>query len=250
MTGIRLDASRFRASLSSLQGSLDQQLAAKVEALTPILRAEAATIAEQLSERTFPSPMAIGYASRALRFDVGRVYCTASKVYQILESTSGKNIAVAFYAAWKRGDISAARRVLRQSGSPISNIEIGSPLNPNLRESVRDKHGRVQAAYPLQVVTASELKSFAAAALREIGKTSAGWSACAEQLGGDGNKIRWKGTTVHGASAGEATITATKSTITATLHNKRPLARHHISPSQLTRILAAAIDRLRAKISP
>ena len=169
MNSIRFDASRWRAASSALSRTLTERLAADRLDLRAALESTAAAVADKLMGRTFPSASAIGLAVAAMRFDCARVYATPGRVFEILAATAGPDCASAFYSAWKRGDISTARRVLRSSSSPIAQIKIGAALDPSLRETVRNrKTGRVMSAYPLQIVTAEELKAFARTACLAI----------------------------------------------------------------------------------
>lgn len=212
------------------------------------IRRTGAEVAEELSARTFPSENAIGITVKAVRFDVSLVYCTGGKAYEILAGHSGKPLAGKFYHLYKSGDLSAARAVLRASGSPIASIILGTPLQPALHESVRNKEGRVIAAYPLQICPAEEIAAHSKIVIAEIGKTAAGWSACAEKLGGDGNAIRWKGTGVHGSAAGDVQWIEDEFGVHLILENNSHLAKKHISPGQVAAIMEPARERLRERL--
>ncbi len=243
---IQIDASRWKSQKDALRAQLDQKVAEARKSTAADLRETAAFVAEELGEHCFPSAAAIGIATAAMRFDVSRVYATASKVCEILKASSGEKTAAAFYGHWKQGNLSAAKNVVRKSGSPISGIIMGERLQPQLRESVRDKNGRVKAAHPLQLVTKEELAAHMREAIAEIGKTGAGWFACAERLGGDGNKVPWKGTARHGSDAGQVSIQETAIEIT----NTSPLAKKQISPGQVAAILARGQQFLLKLLQP
>ncbi len=248
MKSIRLDSSSWEAQKSKLRAHLESRMSATKTALHDALHETGAEVAEDLSARTFPSANAIGLAVGAMRFDLSRVYCSGGKAFEILKGSSGPSTAMKFYANWKRGDLSAARQILRSSGSPIANIIIGEPLNPALRETVRDKNGRVMTAYPLQICHEAEIAAHAKLAIQEIGKTAAGWSACAEELGGDGGAIRWKSTAQHGSDGGKVEWSEDDFGVHLLLHNLRPLAKKHISPGQVASILARAREKLSARM--
>jgi hypothetical protein len=246
---IGLDAGKFEASKRALAAMLQRRLQDAGGIAREAIRETAAEVAEDLSARTFPSSQAIGLAVKAMRFDLRLVYCTPGKAYEILRGSAGDRVAGAFYAAWKRGDISRAERVIRQSGSPISGIIIGEALRPALRESVRNKDGRVACDYPLQLVSDEELSAHATEAIREIGKTASGWSACAEKLGGDGNAVAWKGTAKHGSAGGDVEWSDDEFGVRVVMENHQPLSRKHISPGQVAAIMRPAREKLMGKLA-
>ncbi|MEO5712166.1 MAG: hypothetical protein ABIT37_01650 [Luteolibacter sp.] len=247
---IGLDPGKLEAQKRALQGVLEKRLDAARAILRDALTETGGEVAEALSARTFPSEMAIGIAVKAMRFDLSLVYCTEGRAFEILKGSAGLGVANRFYGAFKRGDLSAAAHIVRTTGSPIASIIIGQALRPELRESVRDKDGRVVCAYPLQLVTAAELSAHAKLAIMEIGKTSAGWSACAEQLGGDGNAIKWKGTAQHGSGGGHVEWQEDEFGVHLKLENEMPLARKHISPGQVDAIMRPARERLLKRLEP
>lgn len=245
MGAITIHPGKLAAQKNALRKALEKKLAATRDQIEAAIKPIVATAAEELGERTFPGPNAIGLAVAAMRFDISRVYITSGKAYDILEKTAGKAAASSFYAAFKRGDFSSARAILQNSGTSIASIRIGEPLDPQIRETMRDKKGRVISEKPLQIVSKEELQAFTKAAIAEIGKTSSGWYAAAAELGGNGNAIGWKGIGKHGSDGGSATIARTESKITITIRNSRPLARKHISPGQVAPIRNRAKKQIR-----
>jgi hypothetical protein len=240
---ITLDRSRFDAQLAKVRKELESHVASGMRETEEKIRQVAIRAAQDLAERTFPSPMAIGLAVAAMRFDIGRVFITAGKAYETLKDAKGERIAGAFYAAYKHGDFSRALSVLRASGV-LPGIEIGR-LDPALHERARNpKNGRVELARPLQIVTSEELAAYMRKQVAEIGKTSSGWNACAAKLGGSESATRWKGTAVHGTDGGSAAIENNGGKIVVNLTNLRPLARKHISPGQVDAILKRSRDFL------
>lgn len=238
MRAISLNRSKFESNKSKMRTAFDTKLRNYQQEATEKARFAAIYVARELAELTFPSPNAIGFAVAAMRFDVSRVYCTAGKAYEILKQTAGVQVAGAFYAAYRNGQISQAREVLRASNSPIRDCEIGS-LRPELHEKSRDpKTGRVMLAHPLQIVQKAELDSYLRSAIARIGKTASGWNACAAKLGGSESGFRWKSTAVHGSDGGVVTQTG-GSKAAYVINNVRPLARKHISPGQVDRIVKA-----------
>lgn len=234
---------------SSLDSSLQNLMATIRATMARELRSTAASVARDLCLRTFPSDSAIGLAASAMRADINSVYITHARAIKILESHAGPNASHAFAHALRRGDLSAARNILRSSPSPISQIRLGDPLDPSLREKTRNrKTGRVETKNPLQIVTRDELAAFTRAALQEIGKTASGWAAAASALGNESGIPKWKSPARHG-SAGSARTTETPTSITITIANHRPLARHHISPGQIASILATARGKLISSLS-
>jgi len=249
---VTLDRSKFDDQRRKLERKFDQKLSdLKTEAREKTV-AVAIRIAHDLAEQTFPSNGAVGLAVSAIRFDVGRVYIVAGKAFEMLKTSAGGEAAArAFYAAYKQGDFGKAREILRRSGSSISEIIMGSPLNPSLHEQARStRTGRVLLASPLQIVTASELAAFTKLTISRLGKTASGWSACAEKLGGDGNAIRWKGTAVHGSDGGQVQIRHDKTKVRYILTNLRPLSKKLISPGQVNRIMQDGREYLARLLFP
>jgi len=87
-------------------------------------------------------------------------------------------------------------------------------------------------------------------AIKRLGKTASGWLACAELLGGDGNKPKWKGTAMHGPDGGYAEIHQTATGFVVRMFNTRPLARKHLSPGQFAAIQRQAQRRLAERLVP
>jgi hypothetical protein len=244
MRAFHLDSSKFASQKAGLARYLQGMIGSTQASLRDALETAGAEAAEELSARTFPSSQAIGLAVAAMRFDLSLVYCSAGKAFEILKASSGPAVAGRFYGAYKRGELSAARKILTGSGSPIANIPIGEPLNPALREKVRDRNGRVKTQWPLQIVTEGELSAYAKHAIEEIGKTAAGWSACAGKLGGDANAVAWKGTARHGSSGGEIEWSEDAFAVRLMMKNTNPLARKHLSPGQAEAIMKRARERV------
>lgn len=249
MRSFHIDQSRFDAQKNALASRLTRRADKLKSEMTEPIREVGAQAAEMLAAVTFPGPAAIGLAIAAMRFDFGRVYATAGKIYEILDSSAGKAVAGAFYAAWKRGNIDAARLIIRKSQSPISDIIIGRALDPSIREKARDKNGRVMSAHPKQLVTDDDFAAGLKTAIAEIGKTASGWFACAEKLGGDGNAIRWKGTTVHGSDGGSVEIQVHDAGVRLVMTNHRSLAKKHISPGQVERVREWTRETLRERFA-
>ena len=200
------------------------------------IRLAAIRVAQDLAERTFPSPMAIGLAVAAMRFDISRVFITAGGVYERIKNAQSEREASAFYSAYKRGDFPLALGRLKRSGI-LSGITIGR-LDPRLHESSRNqKNGRVEIPEPLQIVTKDELAAYVKKQIAKLGKTSSGWNACASQLGGSESETRWKGTGIHGADGGSVATENSGEAIVFTLTNLRPLARKHLSPGQKASVM-------------
>lgn len=234
----------MEAQKAALRSRLETRARRIKDRMPDSIRIVAAHTAEALGSLTFPGPSAIGIAVAAMRFDFSRVYATGSKVYKILEESDPKR-ASRFYAAWKQGDISTAREVIRSSGTSVSGIEIGKALDPSIRERYRDKNGRVMCKAPVQLVHSSEYQAALKVAIAEIGKTAAGWFACAQKLGGDGNAVAWKGTAVHGRSGGSISYEQDDFGARVILRNKMPLAKKHLSPGQIARVREWAREELR-----
>lgn len=223
---------------------LDKQRVALGHALIKV----AGETAIALAERTFPSSMAIGITVKKVRSDVHKVYATPSKVFGIIEA-SNPPAARQFWHAMKIGDIARAREIVRTSGSHAAEIRIGGSLDPSLHEKSRNpKNGNVALAYPLQLCTKQEIAVQVKHTIAKIGKTASGWYAAADDLGANGNTVRWKGIGVHGKGGGRIRSIITPTSITIVLINNRQLARKHISPIQKARILAASRESLKREI--
>ncbi len=238
-----IDQSALDAQASKLRRIMESKARRIRDRLPEPLRVVAAETAGALAERTFPSSQAIGLAVAALRHDFSLVYASPSKAYKILEE-SNPQTAKAFYSAWKRGDLARAGEIIRSSGTSIASIQIGRDLDPSLRDKYRNKNGRVVVRAPLQLVTSEQYSAALQVALLEIGKTASGWLACAQKLGGDGNVIKWKGIAIHGSEGGDIQLQITEFGARLILHNRRPLARKHISPSQVAAIREAARNHM------
>jgi hypothetical protein len=240
----KIDASALASAKSKLQAEINRHLVGSRAKLAVELRETAGELAMELADRTFPGHEAIGYTVRSVRADVASVYALPGRVFEVLQSADPAE-AGAFWSAMKRGDLSRAREIVRQSGTYIAGIEIGSALRPYHHTSSRDpKTGNVAIPKPLQMVTKQERDDYTRLVVREIGKTASGWMACADDLGANGNFVRWKGIAVHGKSGGSVRFVLTETRIAIILNNKRPLARKHISPGQLARIRKQANEKL------
>lgn len=236
---IYVSDSALESRKAALRSRLETRARRIKDRMPDPIRIVAAHTAEALGETTFPSKNAIGLAVAAMRFDFSQIYATGSKAYKILEESDPAK-ARRFYAAWKRGDISTARDVIRSSGTSISGIEIGKALDPSIRDRYRDKNGRVICKAPVQLVHSGEYQAALKVAIAEIGKTASGWFSCAQKLGGDGNNVPWKGTAVHGSSGGSVAYQQDEFGARVVLTNKMPLAKKHLSPGQIARIRESA----------
>lgn len=211
------------------------------------VREVAADTAVALAERTFPSSMAIGYTVRSVRADVSSVYCTPGKVFAYLDCKDPM-LARRFWALLKSGDLSAAARIVRESGTSIATIRIGGRLDPALHERARDNKGRVALPAPLQMCGKEEIAAYVKTVIATIGKTASGWSAAADDLGA-AVPTRWKSVAIHGRSGGHTRAALSPKSITITLVNTRPLARKHLSPGQARTIRKYAADYLTRAIA-
>lgn len=244
MSHITLNRSKFEAQKAALNRSLEKAIEEKRKVVAEKARFAAIKVARDLAERTFPSADAIGLAVAAMRFDVGRVYITPGRAFEILRSSAGEAVAGAFYAAHKRGQLSQAESIIRRSNSPIRNIEVGS-LRPDLHQRSRNANGRVELKAPLQVVEKREIDAYVKSEISKIGKTASGWNAAAAALGGSEGPTRWKSTAVHGSEGGSAEEIHVEGKAGFLIRNLRPLARKHISPGQVARILKDGAEYFR-----
>jgi hypothetical protein len=74
--------------------------------------------------------------------------------------------------------------------------------------------------------------------------------SAADDLGANGNTVRWKGIAIHGKEGGSAEMVVTGKAIFAILRNTRPLARKHISPIQISRIMEKAHKDILTRTQP
>jgi len=237
---IRIDALKWRTQTATLQHVLQGQIAEARAALREAVTQTAAETARALALRTFPSGFGFKLARDRMLHELSQLYATGGRVYQALEKAGEKALAAEFYHAYKAGNLGAAASALRRSRTSFASIPVGK-LDPALHEKARNKtSGHIEVSTPWQIVPAEDLKFYQALAVKRLGKTASGWMACSEQLGGNGNNPKWKGTALHGSDGGSAALTESDVGYHVTLTNSRPLARKHLSPGQQANILRKA----------
>lgn len=239
MKPISLNRSKFDRQKEQLRKKMENHLREQRDSMERKLRHVAAQVAQDLAEESFPLPRNIGPAIAAIREDIGRVFISAGKAYAILKQYAGERSAAAFYAAYESGDFQRARTVLLQSGSPIRAIAIGT-VRPELHQQARSPEtGRVTLAAPLLIVPKSQLESYIANCVKELGKTASGWNACAVKLGAGEAGSSWKRIALHGSDSGRVSVRNDEEGITVVIKNLRPLSRKHIPASRV----AGIVDR-------
>ena len=248
MSGLTINLTQLRAQATVLEAVLMGRITEAKAALHDAVRETGAETAEKLAARTFPAAYGFKVAADRMRFELSRLYATGGTVFQALKEAGEMQLAVRFYREYKSGNLAAAGTVLRQSKTAYAGIPIG-PLDPSLHDKARNKStGHIEVKLPWQIVPEKDLVFYKTLAIKRLGKTASGWSACAEQLGGDGNKPKWKGTAMHGSNGGHAQVIESDFGYHVVMRNLRPLARKHISPGQVARIKKQAITALQERM--
>lgn len=241
---IYLDRAKLSGQISRFQSETDEVIAGAKSQLKEIVVTTALEVAYQAADRTFPRGYGFKLAKGMMAHDVKKLYATGSRVFETLKNAGEIDLARLFYRAYKTGDLSTAEGYLRLSRTFYSSVPVGR-LDPSLHDRSRNpKDGHVSVSHPLQVVPQSDFNEYQNIAIQRLGKTASGWMACAEQLGGNGNLIRWKGTAVHGSDGGEVTENDGDLSYVVEIHNRRPLAFKLLSASQIQRIKEFARRRL------
>jgi hypothetical protein len=238
-----LDRSKLMRNSRWLADRLKAEGMREKEAVEKATKDAAAFAARDLARVTFPNRFGFILAKAAMIQDVRQVYATAGDVYDKMKKAGDPpQILNGFYSAFMAGDYSAAREFLRRSRADVGRARIGGGLDESLHDQARGGRARPANKEPLQIVRPDERKRYEAKAIKRLGKTASGWSACAEILGqpqADG----WKSTAVHGF-AGAVEVKRSESAVFYVLKNLRPLARRHISGGQVKRVLSQASMRM------
>lgn len=246
--GIHIPASLLNARTAALEHALHGRLTSAVAEIRLAVIETGIETSHALAARTFPTGYAFKLAKQAMEYELKSLYATGGQVYQYLSDSGMVDVAKKFYSAYKSGDLSAAAAELRNSGTAWASIPVGA-LDPSLHDRFRDpQSGKVAVSRPRQIVTADDLKFYTSIAIKRLGKTASGWSACAEALGGDGNKPKWKGTSMHGSDGGSVAQHHTIMGFSIILTNHRKLAAKHLSPGQRARILRTAKRNLEDRL--
>jgi hypothetical protein len=236
MRGIYIDTAKLATSASALQRALEGRAREAVAELREAVTATAIETAHALAARTFPTGYGFALAKRSLLWELSTLYATGGRVFKAMQEAGEGPLASRFYRAYKSGRFSEARALLQQSRTSWSQVPVGR-LDPSLHEKSRNPStGHISVSQPRQIVPREDLDAYGSLAVKRLGKTASGWLACAEQLGGDGNKSKWKGTAMHGPNGGHAEIHETPTGFVVMMFNNRPLARKHLSPGQFAAI--------------
>lgn len=235
--GLHVDASAMRAQVTALQHTLEGRAREAAAALRDAVVETAIEVAHGFADRTFPKGFGFKLAKAQLEFELGTLYATGGRVYKALFDAGERSLARDFYHAYKSGNLGVARNFLRASRTAWASIPVGT-LDASLHERSRNPQtGRIEVSMPRQIVPEEDLAFYRSVAIKRLGKTASGWNACAEQLGGNGNKPKWKGTAVHGPDGGHVIEERSDVGLHITLINTRKLARKHLSPGQRAAIL-------------
>ncbi len=248
MRGIYIDTAALAASANALQRALEGRIPEAVAELRHAVTETAIETAQALAARTFPAAFGFALAKREMLWELSRLYATGGRVFKEMAEAGEGPLAARFYRAYKMGRFSEANSILLMSRTPWSSVPVGR-LDPALHERSRNSStGQINVQNPLQIVPKEDLEEYGKLAIKRLGKTASGWLACAEQLGGDGNKPKWKGTAMHGPNGGFAEIHQTATGFVVRMFNTRPLARKHLSPGQLATIQRQANRRLAERL--
>jgi hypothetical protein len=244
---LHLDRSRFDSSRARLRAALDRKLEGMRDTVEEAAREVAHKASVELSLATFPTASLLRIAENSIRGEVGRVFLTASRAYEILRSERGEAMAKAFYGAFKRRDFASAREILRRSGTTIADIEIG-PADASIYESAT-QGGKISLTRPRRIVPKEQLDAFVRRLCdAKLGNAASGWSACAARLGSETGIPRYKSTAMHGANNGDVEIRREGNKITVYLINRVPAVRRLLASADRHRIEVQAraelLDRL------
>jgi hypothetical protein len=233
---VTLDLGALSKKASVLQHVLEGRVRDAVDELERDIKRVAATFALNAANKTFPSRYGFKLAKDAITWELRDLYATGGNVFEEMKKAGEHALASSFYAAFKSQNFTEAQRILRSSRTNYSSTPVGR-LNPALHDQNRNKKtGKISVNQPKQIVPTEDLKAYTAVAIKRLGKTASGWMACAEQLGENGNEIKWKGTAIHGSDGGSVVMTKSDFGFQLTLTNLRPLAKKHISPGQVASI--------------
>jgi hypothetical protein len=246
-SGVHINRAELDGHVAGLRQLLDGHLTRHRSAAEEAVRKAAIYAAGEFTRLTFPNRFGFVLARATMIADVHSVYATGGKVFKSIVESDGQALARQFYAAYINDNFQAARNILARSRSRFRSVPLGT-LNPALHDSARSpKTGRVRIPCPLQIVSKQDLDRYLVIAIRRIGKTAAGWSACADLLGAPAGE-HWKSTALHGTDGGQIEKIIDGNKVTYILRNLRPLARHHLSGGQVRRVRAGIRDVLAAAL--
>jgi hypothetical protein len=246
--GIRVDTAALTARVTALEHALQGRISAATAEIREAVIETAIETANALADRTFPKGYGFKLAKAQMAVELKALYATGGRVYAALEEAGEKQIATGFYRAYKSGNLTGAQSILRQSSTAWANIPVGR-LDPGLHERARSAQtGQIEVSHPRQIVPKEDLEYYQTIAIKRLGKTASGWNACAEQLGGNGNKPKWKGTAIHGPDGGSVSEEHSINGYTVVMTNLRKLARKHLSPGQKNTILRKARRNLQDRL--
>lgn len=160
------------------------------------MRMSARRIAVNLTYETEPRGFdgaAEASGKKAILGDLRKVYATATQVYQAILSYDNLNLAKAFYAAMKNGEIEKAREYLAGSVSNWKNLPIGV-LDPSVHQSARASGGRVRHSQkiPAMIVAAENFLHYLDWIQARSGLCASAWAQCATKLGSSRGIPGWK----------------------------------------------------------
>lgn len=238
MRGIYIDSTALAKNASTLERFLQGRVKEAVEELKQSCIETAIETAYGLANRTFPTSYGFALAKKQMLWELSRLYATGGRVFSDLKNEGKGGLGARFYRAYKSGRFQEAQQILQTSSSKWARVPVGR-LDPSLHEKSRNKKtGQIEVTLALQIVPQEDLAVYGNIAIKRLGKTASGWLACAEQLGGNGNKPKWKGTAMHGPGGGYVDLHQTATGFVVRMFNTRALAKKHISPGQF-----AAVER-------
>jgi hypothetical protein len=152
--------------------------------MTPPMRDGARPVQESFNEQR-------EQGKKAVANDLGKAFATAegvnvSKAQSRFFSESAllfpfefKSVEIAgrIAALAARGDLTAIRKIVQQTGLPV--LGVAASPSSQMHRNLRGSRGRVRSRRPFLITSTSALKRFAIETMNRVGKAKAGWAASA-----------------------------------------------------------------------
>lgn len=127
----------------------------------------------------------------AVARDIRKVYGTAGDAFKSIEAHDTRDLASAFYAAYKQRKYRKAEKILKGSSSPLRDVPFGSFRESDHLER-RDARGKVRGKTPTVILTNDRARNaYIKREQRQVGWAKAGWAVCARLLGGVRGIPQW-----------------------------------------------------------
>lgn len=131
---------------------------------------------------------------RAVKRDINRVLLDPGNVFQQLEDKRGREVAAAFWTAYKKRDDQEMFKVLAGAGMPM----------PVMATAPKDFHWKRKQ---IAVTTPEEKRRYIEQIQKQVGKAKAGWAMAADDCGGHRGIPLWASGRKHPDATGGAIIT-------------------------------------------